>query len=172
MRNKCLYGLTFLGLLAMSCDEQDDGAHVDPITLYEKINGNWGLMSVKMTDEVAKASGIQPNEQNLSTWFHYEDFQIRFNVDANMQPTSYEVSGDVPALFALNGYYELSSAYPQTGGAATRINLYTDANHTQKTDELRLTSVPGSNDEMELQLVRTSGGTPFVSYTFKLNALD
>jgi hypothetical protein len=35
-----------------------------------------------------------------------------------------------------------------------------------------LTSVPGSNNQMEIQLVRTSGGTPFVSYVFKLQAIN
>ena len=33
-------------------------------------------------------------------------------------------------------------------------------------------SVPGKNEEMQLQLVRSSGGTPFVSYIFKLNAIN
>ncbi|NUY81042.1 DUF5004 domain-containing protein [Flavobacterium sp. MAH-1] len=172
MRIKPFLWLAVLGVFALGCNEQDDGEHVDPITLYEKINGNWGLMSVKMTDEVAKANGITPNEQNLSTYFNYEDFAIRFNVDEEMRPTTYEVSGDVPPLFAPTGYYELSSDFQPTGGNAVRVYLYSDAEHANKTDELRITSVPGSNEEMEIQVVRTSAGTPFVSYTFKLNAID
>lgn len=172
MKSKIICGLAFISLLAFGCDEQDDGNHVDPITLYEKVNGSWGLMNLKMVDEVAKANAIEPSEQNLSTLFNYENFQLQLNVDGSMNPTTYEVTGDVPPLFALSGYWALSSDFQQPNGQPTRIYLYSDAAKTQKTDELRLTSVPGSNDEMEIQLVRTSAGTPFVSYVFKLNALN
>ena len=30
---------------------------------------------IKMVDEVAKAAGTEPNEQNLSGFFNYEDFK-------------------------------------------------------------------------------------------------
>ena len=89
-----------------------------------------------------------------------------------MQPSSYEVLGDVPPLFETKGYWELSSAFQQTTGSAVRIYLYSDAAKTLLTDELRLTAVPGSNREMEIQLVRVSGGTAFISYVFKFNALN
>jgi hypothetical protein len=89
-----------------------------------------------------------------------------------MQPSTYEVLGDVPPLFEPKGYWELSSAFQQTTGSAVRIYLYSDAAKTILTDELRLTSVPGSNREMEIQLVRISSGTAFISYVFKLNALN
>jgi len=171
MRIKPLW-FAILGFLVLSCNEEDDGEHVDPITLYEKIDGNWALMSLKMTDEVAKANGVSSFDQNLGNQFNYEDFTIRFNVDDKMRPTTYEVGGDVPPLFPATGFYELSSDFPQTGGNAVRIYLFSDADHTEKTDELRITSVPGSNQEMELQLVRVSGGVPFASYTFKLNAAE
>ena len=172
MKCKIIYGVALISILMLGCDKQDDGGHSDPITLYEKVNGNWGLMSLKMVDEVAKANAIEPSEQNLSTIFNYEDFQISLNVDADLNPTTYEVTGNVPPLFAPTGYWQLSSEFQQPNGQPTRIYLYTDAAKTQKTDELRLTSVPGSNGEMEIQVVRTSNGTPFVSYVFKLNSLN
>jgi len=172
MKCKIIYLLAIIGLLTLSCNEQDDGSYVDPITIYEKINGDWGLMSLKMVDEFAKANKIEPNEQNLSTLFNYEDFKIRLSVDENMQPTSYEVLGNVPPLFKPSGFWKLSSDFQQTNASAIKIYLYSDEAKTQLTDELRLTSVPGSNEEMEIQLVRTSGGTAFVSYVFKLNAIN
>ena len=172
MRCKTIYLLAFICLFMVSCNEMDDGNHVDPITINEKIDGEWGLMSLKMVDEVAKTNKLEPSEQILSTLFNYDNFRIKFNVDENRNPTSYEVTGDVPPLFALNGYWRLSSDFQQSTGEPVRIYLYSDAQKTIKTDELRLTSVPGSNEEMELQLVRTSGGTPFVSYTFKLSAIN
>lgn len=157
---------------AISCDNTEDGSYVDPITLYEKVNGNWALTNLKMVDEVAKANKIEPNEENLSTYFNYEDFKIKFNVDEKNKPTSYEVTGNVPPLFAAKGYWALSSDFQPTNTGANKIYLYSDAQKTQKTDELRLISVPGKNGEMQIQLTRSSGGVDFVSYIFKLNAIN
>ncbi|MCW4468878.1 DUF5004 domain-containing protein [Flavobacterium sp. MFBS3-15] len=174
MRRKITYGLAAIlcSLAFVGCDEQDDGSSVDPITVYEKMNGDWGLMNLKMVDEFAKANNIQPNEQNLSTLFNYENFQINFSVDENIEPTTYQVTGELPPLFDPSGYWELSAAFQPTNSGGINIFLYSDAAKTQKTDELRLTSVPGSNGEMEIQLVRTADGTPFVSYVFRLNSLN
>jgi hypothetical protein len=174
MKCKSIYWLAFIMcLMTIGCDNTEDGSYVDPITLYEKVNGNWGLTNLKMVDDFAKANKIEPNEQNLSTYFNYEDFKIKFNVDEKMNPTSYEVMGDVPPLFAPTGFWELNTDFqPTTGNGPVRIYLYSDAQKTLKTDELRLTSVPGNNDEMELQLVHSSGGSAFVSYVFKLTAIN
>jgi len=172
MRCKIIYLLALISVLAVGCNDPDDGNHVDPITINEKIDGEWGLMNLKMVDEIAKAAKKEPSEQDISTLFNYEDFKIKFNVDDKNRPTTYEVTGNVPPLFALSGYWALSSDFPQTTGEAVKIYLFSDAQKTLKTDELRLTSVPGSNEQMEIQLVRKSGGLPFVSYTFKLNAIN
>lgn len=173
MKCKSIYWLAVvMSLSAIGCDNTDDGSHVDPITIYEKVNGNWGLTNLKMVDEAAKANKIEPNEENLSTYFNYEDFKINFSVDEKNSPTSYEVTGNVPPLFAPKGYWALSSDFQPTNASAVKIYLYSDAQKTQKTDELQVISVPGKNDEMQLQLVRSSGGVPFVSYVFKLNAIN
>ncbi|NMH29339.1 DUF5004 domain-containing protein [Flavobacterium silvaticum] len=170
MKNRKIYWMCCAILLAFGCNETDDGNHVDGITLYEKIAGSWSATNVKMTDEVAKAGGAPVFEQNLTTQFNYDQMQISFNVDEKMQPTTYEVSGNVPPLFEANGYYKLSSDYQPMATNPLKIYLYSDAALTAKTGELRVTAVPGSTGEMELQLVRTSGGVPFVSYAFKLTA--
>jgi hypothetical protein len=173
MRSKSYYWLAlFMCFFAISCDNTEDGSYVDPITIYEKVNGNWGLTNLKMVDEFAKTNKIEPNEENLSTFFNYEDFKINFSVDEKNRPTSYEVTGNVPPLFALKGYWELSSDFQQTNASAVKIYLYSDAQKTQKTDELRLSSVPGKCGEMEFQLVRSSEGTAFLTYVFKLNAIN
>jgi len=172
MKCKIISAFAFIALLAFGCNEPDDGTYTSPITIYEKIDGEWGLTSLKMVDEVAKAAGTEPNEQSLSGFFNYEDFKIKFNVDGNNQPTTYEVVGDVPSLFPATGYWQLSTPFQQTNASAARILLFSDAQKSQKTEELRLTSVPGSTGEMELQLVRSSNGTPFVSYVFKLTATN
>tara|TARA_R110002049_G_scaffold207188_1_gene377640 strand:+ start:13574 stop:14092 length:519 start_codon:yes stop_codon:yes gene_type:complete len=162
--------IVFVGLLALGCNQSDDGSYVEPITVYEKIQGNWNLMNLRMVDQFAKANAIEPSEQNLSALFNYHVFQMAFNVDAQMQPTSYQVSGNVPPIIQLNGYWDLNTSFQPTNSGAIQIHLYSDAQKTNRTDTLLLTSVPGSNEEMEVQLVRSSGGTPFVSYVFNLNS--
>ncbi|WP_194765651.1 DUF5004 domain-containing protein [Tamlana sp. I1] len=160
----------FFGLLALGCNKSDDGSYVEPITIYEKMQGNWSLLNLKMVDQFAKANAIEPSEQNLSTLFNYDVCTMAFNVDANMEPTSYEISGNVPPIFQLKGYWGLSNAFQQANSGAIQIHLYSDAEKSKITDSLLLTSVPGSNEEMEVQLVRTSGGTPFISYVFSLTS--
>ncbi|KFF03317.1 DUF5004 domain-containing protein [Flavobacterium reichenbachii] len=173
MKCKSIYWLAVVvSLSAIGCDNIDDGSYVDPITIYEKVNGNWALTNLKMVDEFAKANAIEPNEENLNSYFNYEDFKINFSVDDKNRPTSYEVKGNVPPLFAPKGYWELSSDFQQTNASAVKILLYSDAQKTQKTDELRVISVPGKNEEMQLQLMRSSGGSAFVSYVFKLSAVN
>lgn len=158
----------FVGLLVASCNKSDDGSYTDPITVNEKIQGTWNLMNLKMVDQYAKANGIEPSDQNLSTFFNYDVFQISFDVDGDMKPTSYEVKGNVPPIFQLSGFWSLETDFQPTNAGAIKIFLYSDAQKTNRTDTLLLTSVPGSNEEMEVQLVRTSGGTSFVSYVFNL----
>lgn len=162
--------IVFFGLLALGCNQPDDGSYVEPITVYEKMQGNWNLKNLRMVDQFAKANAIEPSEQNLSALFNYDVFQVAFNVDAQMQPTSYQVSGNVPPIFQLSGYWALDTSFQPTSSRAIQIHLYSDAQKTNRTDTLLLTSVPGSNEEMEVQLVRFSGGTPFVSYVFSLNS--
>lgn len=162
-----LIGISFTHV---GCNDQDDGNYVEPITIYEKINGDWSLMNLKMVDEFAKANAIKPDEQALSTLFNYDNFQIQFNVDEGYKPTSYQVLGNVPPLFEPSGYWDLNHEFQQANGMPLIISLYANEAKTQKTDELKLTSVPGSNREMQFQLLRVSDGVPFVSYTFHLTA--
>jgi hypothetical protein len=171
MKCKSIFLLAVMSLLAIGCNEFDDGNYVEPITLYEKVNGDWSLMNLKMVDEFAKVNNIKPDEQNLSTLFNYEDFKINFSVDEKKNPTSYEVTGNVPPLFPPKGFWKLSSTFQPMDSSPLKIYLYGDEAKTQLTGELRVTSVPNSNGEMEIQLVRTSGGAAFISYVFKLNAI-
>ncbi len=157
-----------LTVMAFGCYSPEDGDYAEPITTYEVIAGEWSLMNLTMVDEFAKANNIKPTEENLSTLFNFEDFRIRFDVDENNNPTTYEVLGEVPPLFQLNGYWDLNSDFQPTNSGAIIIRLYSDQEKTQLKDEFHLTSVPRTNQQMELQLFRTSGGTPFVSYKFKL----
>ncbi len=165
------YSLMLLCITA-SCYNPDDGEFTQPITLYESIAGRWSLTGLTMTDELAVATNISPSKQNIGGYFNYADFVLDLNADSGFNPTNYKVNGDVPPLFPATGYWKLSNDFQQTNSMGTSIFLYQDAQKTVKTGELKVVSVPGSSNEMELQLVRVSGGAPIISYNFKLKAID
>jgi hypothetical protein len=150
-------------------DPTDDGSYVDPVTLYEKIEGEWTLADIRQIDETAKAAGISPDEISLFSRFNFGSFKIALNVGADKKSTSYEVKGTAPDLFPKNGFWELDSEFPSASGMAPIINLFSDAAKTQAIGRLALTAVPGAKKEMELKLTRTTKGVPFVSYLYKLN---
>jgi hypothetical protein len=171
-KNKYLFGcllLFFMVLSLVGCEPvTDDGSYVDPITLYEKIGGNWKLSDVKQIDETAKAMGISPDEMNLTEQFNFQSFVIALNVSEDKNPTSYQVSGLAPELFPNSGFWDLDSHFPYADGTAPTVNLYSDEAKTKLTGQLSIVSLPGAKQEMELKLTRTSEGVPFVSYQYKL----
>ena len=58
---KPLYALLLLslmtGTLFTACNDTEDGSYVEPITLYEKLQGTWSLRTLQQVDEAGKASG-------------------------------------------------------------------------------------------------------------------
>nr|WP_319400877.1 DUF5004 domain-containing protein [uncultured Carboxylicivirga sp.] len=169
MKKISIYVLLFLLMLPFQgCYQTDDGDYAAPITIYEKINGTWSLNQLTLVDNYAKANAITPDNEVITSLFNYPDFQIKFNVDDSNQPTTFEVIGDVPDLFLKSGYWALSSSFPNTDLTAVRINLYSSADKTVESDQLRLTSIPGSQETMEFQLVRQSNETAYASYVFNL----
>lgn len=150
------------------CEKTEDGSYVAPITVYEKVKGNWKLSNLKMVDEYAKANSIKPDEQDITTLFGFENFVVELNVDSNNEPTSFKVIGDVPQLFHTEGYWSLSSEFPQTDLTPLVIDLYDNSAKIEVADRLYLTSIPGARNEMELKLIRQSNGVPYLSYVFKL----
>uniref|UniRef100_S0DEI6 DUF5004 domain-containing protein n=1 Tax=termite gut metagenome TaxID=433724 RepID=S0DEI6_9ZZZZ len=147
----------------------DDGHFVEPVTLYEKIKGNWALTGIMQIDETAKVSGISPNEISLFDQFGFDNFGISFNVDGDNQPTSYSVSGNAPELFSGSGYWDLESPFPYADGSSPVINLYSDAAKANPVGRLSVTGVPGAIRELGLKLTRSSAGVPFVSYQYELS---
>ncbi|MCO4291991.1 DUF5004 domain-containing protein [Solitalea sp. MAHUQ-68] len=168
-----LFGcLMFLALATTtsSCEKKDDGSYVAPITRYEKVQGQWQLTGLNQTDELAKSTGGSLTQVNLYGKFNFKDMQITFNVDAENNPTSYSVSGNAPELFTKQGFWQMDAAF--TTGKTAKIFLYSDEAKTQKIDELEVTTMPGATTNMDLRLVRTSAGTPFLSYQFSLKPVE
>lgn len=152
-----------------SCNDTDDGSYVAPITTYERIKGDWKLTTVKQIDEVAKANSQSPSEMTLTSQFDFSTFTIKLNVDANNEPTDYEVGGNAPAIFAKSGYWNLAYPFPNTDGTASTIYLYSDAAKTTKVGELAITATPGATDVLELKFTRKTKGIAFVSYVYTLS---
>jgi hypothetical protein len=170
-KNKYYFGFllpALLFLLFMGCEPiTNDGSYVDPITLYEKVGGNWQLANIRQVDETAKAAGISPNEVALYAQFQFSSLVLELRTENN-QPSSYQVTGSAPELFPNTGYWQLDTQFSYANGTAPKILLYSDAAKMVKTGELSITSIPGAKAEMELKLTRTSQGVPFVSYVYSL----
>jgi len=166
------YSYAFLLLVFVlpftACNDTEDGSFVAPITIYEKIQGNWTVTSVKQVDEIAKANSQTPSEMILTDQFNFSGFTISLSVDESNQPTSYKVGGSAPKLFASEGYWDLVYPYPNTDGTASTINLYSDAAKSKKTGTLDIMAIPGSTKVLELKLTRKTKGVPFTSYIYQL----
>lgn len=153
----------------VACNDTDDGSFVEPITIYEKIRGNWKTTFVKQIDEVAKSKSESPSEMTITDLFNFSTFSIALNVDANNKPTEYKVGGTAPELFPKSGYWNLDYEFPNTNGTATKLNLYSDAAKTNKVGELSITATPGATSVLELKFTRKTQGTDFVSYVYNLS---
>jgi len=168
---KTNYYLLFL-LLFMAffqgCEKTDDGTFTAPITLYERIGGIWATTSITEVDEVAKASSLTPVEETLTTKFNFKSFVIALNVDAAFHPTTFEVTGNAPELFATSGYWQLDEPFVYADQTSSTILLFSDEARTQQTEKLTITTIPGTKAILEFSLTRYDNGTPFVSYVYLL----
>lgn len=155
-------------LLLATCKKLEDGTHVAPVTLYEKLAGNWMLTDLKQVDETAKSAGLKPDELSLYDQFGFGTFRLVLEVDDAHQPTAYRVEGEAAELFAKSGFWDLDWPFPQADGTPPTIRLYADAGKATPVGQLRVVSMPGATPQMELKLTRSSGGVPFVSYHYQL----
>jgi hypothetical protein len=158
----------FVCQLIISCNKTDDGTYTKPITLYEKIGGTWKIASLKEVDEIAKASSIKPNEVLLLAKFNFTTFIINLSVDENFEPTTYTVEGTAPNLFEPTGYWKLDNPFPHTDNISSKIQLFSDPEKTQMTDELVVSAIPGLKNALQFNLTRKTGGIPFVTYQYAL----
>jgi len=160
--------LCFLSTIWYSCNKTEDGSYIAPISVYEKIDGTWNLLSIKMIDETAISAGITPDEMTLTDQFTFQSFAITLNIDSENKSTSYSVAGTAPELLDPSGYWDLDTEFPHTTGDPVIINLYSDAAKMHKTNQASISTLPGANAEMELKLTHTSNQVAYVSYQYKL----
>ena len=167
---KPLYALLLLSLMAgalfTACNDTEDGSYVEPITLYEKLQGTWSLRTLQQVDEAGKASGAKYTTMELTQSYDYTTFKPNLQHEESRRPTTIQVSGVAPALFPTNGYWELSNDFYNTDGSPTVMYLYSDSSNSQKTGQLTVSSVPGSTAFLGLMLSRSAYGKVFISYNY------
>lgn len=148
------------GAVALTgCSDTEDGSYVAPITLSEKINGEWALNSLTQVDEVAQTS------KDLTAQFAFSSFIIQLDADAQGEPTSFSIGGQAPALLPTSGTWEMENNFYNSNGNSPRIFLNSNG---QRVASLTVTSVPGATRTLELKLTRRQNGQAFVSYIYNL----
>lgn len=169
---KPLYALLLMSLMTgaffVACNDSEDGSYVEPITLYEKLQGTWGLRTLQQVDEAGKASGAKYTTMDLTESFDFTSFGLELQLDEKKRPTSFTVKGNAPALFPTGGYWDLSNEFYNTDGSPTVMYLYSDAAKSQKIGQLTVSSVPGSTAILGLKLTRSLKGKVFISYNYEL----
>lgn len=157
-----LFSLFSTGAILTSCSDTEDGSYVAPITLSEKINGNWMLNSIKQVDEIASS------DIDLSGQFQFMSFNINLEVDAENTPTTFSIGGNAPAILPVSGSWDMEHDFTSSNGTPARIFLYSDASKTNKVATLTVNSVPGANRVLEFKLTKKQKGQAFVSYVYNL----
>lgn len=158
-----LFSLFVTGLfLNTGCNQTEDGSYVAPITLPEKIHGDWVLNSIKQVDEITST------DIDLTGQLSFMSFSISLDADAENNPTTFSVSGNAPALLPASGSWDMENKFTNSDGTPARIFLYADAGKSQKSAVLTVTTTPGNNRVLEFKLTRKQNGQAFVSYVYNL----
>lgn len=134
-----------------ACDDTEDGSYVPPITLGEKIAGQWQLSSITQIDE-SNAKTMDLTEQ-----FDFATLGLSLNGDG-----TYTVSGSAPAFIPASGTWRMANDFVNSDGTAAQIimndNLF-----------LTVTGVPtGGTSHLKFKLTRKAKGIAFVSYEYDL----
>ena len=174
MRKTNFYLLFLLLFMAFfqGCEKTDDGTYTAPITLYERIGGTWAMYQISEVDEFAKVNALKPVEVDLTRKFNFNSFKIALNVDSSFQPTTFEVTGTAPELFATGGYWQLDEPFVHADQTASNILLYSDEARTQQTDKLTVLTIPGKKAVLDFSLTRMDNGSPYVSYVYTLKSAN
>ncbi|MFZ4862093.1 DUF5004 domain-containing protein [Sphingobacterium sp. Mn56C] len=159
----------FVLIQQTGCNKTKDGSFVEPITLYEKVKGTWKLDDITQIDHIAQELDSKHKELDMYTELGFPSFQLKLNVDDKNAPTSYEVLGNAPELFPNSGFWELNVAFIQANGTSPQLLLYSDAEKSNLTAKLHVTTIPGTADKMDIVLTRYAEGVAYVSYHYKLS---
>jgi len=146
-----LLAMTVTGLCFTACDDIEDGSYVPPITLGEKIAGEWQLSAITQIDET------NAKTMDLTGQFDFATFGLSLNGDG-----TFTVSGHAPAFIPESGTWRMANDFVSTDGTAAQIILNDNV-------FLTVTGVPtGGTSHLKFKLTRKAKGVAFVSYEYDL----
>lgn len=149
------------GFALTGCQDIEDGHYVSPITLSEKINGDWVLNSMTQIDEISQS------QKDLTGQFAFTSFNIKLDVDENGISDGFTISGQAPALLPSSGTWEMENNFYNSDGSSACIFLKSNG---ERVAALTVTAVPGATRTLEFKLTRRQNGRAFVSYVYNLVA--
>lgn len=150
-----LLAMMVSGICITSCSDTDDGSFVAPITLGEKIAGQWQLNSITQIDE---ANG---KTMDLTGHFDFATLGMSLGNDG-----TFSVSGSAPAFFPSSGKWKMSNDFVNSDGSAAQIILNDAVG-------LTVTAVPtDAASHLKFKLTRKSKGVAIVSYEYDLVKLN
>lgn len=145
------------GSTFVACDDTDDGSFAEPIRLTEKIVGKWQLEAIVQKDE------LTDTEFDLTDQLNFSSFVLTLDENAH-----FEISGQAPQLLPTSGLWMLDSDFVKPTGDAPVLILSSD----NSTTSLVVNNMPSSKAEFSFSLIRKYNNVPFVSYTYKLTAVN
>jgi hypothetical protein len=175
MKNKILNIFAIACLVFFyGCNKINDGDFVKPISLYDNIQGSWIVSGVLYTDENAKSLGLSTDlcSKSIGSILNFNKMKLTFNVDSVSSPektipTSYKVEGGAPTLFPTDGFWDMDNPYLNIDESPSHIILYADQGKTKKVAFISVSKRPAKK-LMELTLIRSDNGIPYLSYKFSL----
>lgn len=139
------------GLAFTSCEDTEDGSYVPPITLGEKIAGQWQLSSITQIDET------NAKTMDLTGQFDFATLGLDLKEDG-----TYAVSGSAPAFIPTLGTWKMANDFVNSDGSPAQIILNDNM-------VLTITAVPtGGTSHLKFKLTRKTKGIAFVSYEYDL----
>lgn len=146
-----LLAMMVTGLCFTACDDTDDGSYVPPITLGEKIAGEWQLSTITQIDE------SDAKTMDLTGQFDFATLGLSLNEDG-----TFAVSGSAPAFIPQSGTWRMANDFVSSDGTAAQIIMNDNV-------FLTVTAVPtGGTSHLKFKLTRKAKGIAFVSYEYDL----
>lgn len=152
---------TVLGLLLAGCEQIEYGELGDPFTKTDGIKGTWLVSRVVQVDEVALAQGGAQTEMDLTDFFSFSTYHITFNVDAQGNPTTFEVGGDAPNFVDSTGIWTFDEIeFP------TYVEL-THPDSSSVTSMFTLIAPPRTKTPLRMKFQRFCKGKIIISYKYE-----
>ncbi len=144
-----------------SCEPVEYGEIGDPFSKLEAIEGTWIATEVIQIDETALAQGGLYTEMDLTNLFNFTSYSITFNLDGEMQSSTFSVNdGGAPSFIDSTGTWAFNnSEFPDE-------IYFTLPDSLGYTSKLKLIAPPRDQNPLRMKFQRFSGEKLIVSYRY------